>query len=124
MWHSCGRYSLEALFAGSEPHVFPLFRKFERMVRACGPVRRIPQKTRIVFQARIRFAGCVPRKSYLLGSFLLSRKLKHPRFVKIETYYPRLHGHQFKIASSADLDKDVARWLREAYAVGEQKHLK
>lgn len=123
MWHSCGKYSLKALFAGCEPHVFQLFKKFAAMVRACGPVRIIPQKTGIAFQVRVRFAGVSPRTSYLRGGFWFARRHHDPRFLKIETYGPRCHVHRFCIQSVEDLDADLKRWIREAYAVGEQKHL-
>ncbi|MCM3900582.1 MAG: DUF5655 domain-containing protein [Pyrinomonadaceae bacterium] len=123
MWHSCGKYSLETLFAKTEPHVFKLFKKFSRMVRACGPVRMIPQKTRVVFQVRVRFAGCYPRKSYLICSLGLPRKFNSPRFVKIEEYTQQFVGHQFRVTSESDLDDEVQGWLREAYRVGEQQGL-
>ena len=92
MWHSCGKYSLEALFARSEPHVLTLFKKFATMVRECGPVTMIPQKTRVVFMVRVRFAGAYPRRSYLLAGFALARKLKSPRIKKIEEYAPHFIG--------------------------------
>ena len=123
MWHSCGKHSLEALFARSEPHVFRLFKKFAAMVRACGPVRIIPQKTGIAFQVRVRFAGVRPRKSYLLGGFWFPRRHDHPRFRKIQQFAPRCYIHEFRIASEKELDAEVKGWIREAYAVGEQKHL-
>lgn len=123
MWHSCGKYSLEARFAGCEPHVFSLFKKFEKMVRACGPVALIPQKTRIVFQARVRFAGCVPRKSHLDCALALPKRRNHPRFYKIESYSLHFHGHRFRVKSPDDLDAELQGWLREAYTVGEQKQL-
>lgn len=124
MWHSCGKYSLETMFARSEPHVRKLFDKFARLVRACGPVRMIPQKTRIVFQARVRFAGTVPRKSYLLCTIALPRRSRSSRFLKIDTYAPHFHGHRFRVDSEEDLDAEVRRWIRTSYAVGEQKHLR
>ncbi len=123
MWHSCGQYSLEALFAHSEPHVRLIFDRLAEMVRACGPVTIIPQKTRVVFQVRVRFLGCVPRKSYLLCNFEFAKRKKHPRFRKIETYAPRWHGHELRVDSERELDAEVERWVREAYAVGEQRHL-
>jgi hypothetical protein len=67
MWHSCGRRSVEDLFARSDPHVFKLYLKFKRMVEGCGPVTMIPQKTRLVFMVRMRFAGFTVRKSGLRG---------------------------------------------------------
>jgi hypothetical protein len=112
------------LFARSEPHVLPLFEKFAKMVRACGPVRMIPQKTRVVFQVRVRFAGAYPRKSYFLAGFALPYRAEDPRFIKIENYAPHFQGHFFRVASEADLDSKVQRWLKESYSVGAQDSLK
>ena len=123
MWHSCGKFSLEDLFAPSEPRVRKIFRKFKRLVRSCGRSRMIPQKTRVVFQARMRFAGAMPRKSYLICHLILPHKIDNHRFEKIETFNPRCHAHYLRISSEDELDTDVARWLKEAYAVGQQKHL-
>jgi hypothetical protein len=123
MWHSCGKFSLEDLFARSEPRVAKLFRVFAAMVRACGPVHMIPQKSRVVFQARMRFAGVMPRKSHLICHFILPRRIESPRFHKIETFNPRCHAHYLRVTEEADLNDEVARWLAEAYEVGEQKHL-
>ena len=120
IWHSCGKYSLETLFSTSEPHVFELFKKFSRMVRACGPVKIIPQKTRVAFQVRVRFAACYPRKAYLICGVGLPRKVNSPRFEKIEVYASKFVGHRFRISSESDLDSEVQGWIREAYRVGEQ----
>jgi len=124
MWHSCGKFTLEALFARSEPHVFGLFNKFAGMVSSCGSVTVIPQKSRVVFQVRVRFAGCYPRKSHLICSLALPRVLDDPRFFKIEEYASHFIGHSFRVYSEADLDSDVQEWLREAYEVGGQKRVK
>ncbi|OLC46061.1 MAG: hypothetical protein AUH43_14800 [Acidobacteria bacterium 13_1_40CM_65_14] len=94
MWHSCGRYRLEDLFATSEPHVFKMFQKFQRMVESCGPVTMIPQKTRVVFMVRMRFAGATVRKTNLRVGLILERKLPDdPRIEKIETFGSHSHGH-------------------------------
>lgn len=121
MWHSCGKFSLKDLFAKSDPHVPQLFREFARMVRTCGPVHMIPQKTRVVFQVRMRFAGASPRKSHLMCAFILPREIKSDRFQKVEKYGPRSYAHYLPVHCEAELDADVARWLREAYRRGEQK---
>ena len=83
----------------------------------------IPQKSRVVFQARMRFVGVMPRKSHLICHFVLPRQIESPRFHKIETFNPRCHAHSLRVTEEADLDAEVARWLSEAYEVGEQKHL-
>jgi ribosomal protein L32 len=123
LWHSCGKYKLEDLFARSEPHVLSLFKKFAKMLRACGPVRMIPQKTRVVFQVRVRFAGAYPRKSYVLCSIALPYRAEDPRFVKIEDYAEHFRGHMFKVSAPADLDSKLQRWLHESYKVGAQDYL-
>jgi hypothetical protein len=124
MWHSCGRFTLKELFAHSDPNVLRLFKEFERLVRSLGPVRMIPQKTRVVFQVRVRFAGAYPRKSYLLCGFALTRRITHPRLVKYEYYGPNWHGHLFRIESEDQFDDKFRQWVKEAYAVGEQRYLR
>jgi len=123
MWHSCGVYSLEELFSRSEPHVLPLFHRFVDLVRSVGPVTVIPQKTRVVMMVRVRFAGAVPRKSHFIASFGFARRRENPRFHKIEQYAPHWYGHHTRVASPADFDTEFLDWIREAYAVGEQRHL-
>jgi hypothetical protein len=123
MRHSCGKHTLEELFARSEPHVFQLFKKFARMVRACGRVTVIPQKTRVVFQVRVRFAGCYPRRKHLLCAIALRDRLESPRFVHIEKFAAHFVGHRFKIDSAEQLDAEVQGWLQQAYDVGAQKRL-
>ena len=36
---------------------------------------------------------------------------------------PRNHVHHFRLHDADDIDDKVAGWFREAYAVGEQRHL-
>lgn len=124
MWHSCGKFTLKALFAHSDPNVLKVFKKFEQLIRSVGPVRVTPQKTRVVFQVRVRFAGAYPRKSYLLCAFALTRKITHPRLVKYEYYGPNWHGHLFRIESEDQFGDKFRQWVKEAYAVGEQRYLR
>ena len=120
MWHSCRRQELEALFEGCAPYVFRLYRKFERMVCACGPITINPQKRAIAFQVRVRALGCVPRKTYLRIGFAFRRPRRHSRFVKVQTHSPRFHAHWIVVRSETELDAQVERWIREAYAVAAQ----
>jgi len=91
IWHSCGRFRVEDLFAKSEPHVFDLYRRFKRMVERCGPVIEIPQKTRL--------AGFTVRKSGLRVGLILTRRLPaDPRLVKVEAFAPHSIGHYFDIS--------------------------
>jgi Domain of unknown function (DUF5655) len=123
MWHSCGRYRLVDLFARSQPHVFEVFQKFRRMVKSCGPVTMIPQKTRVVFMVRMRFAGATVRKTNLRVGLILERRLsRDPRLEKVESFSPSCHGHYFRIDRADQLDDAMLGWIREARDCGTQKH--
>lgn len=119
--HSCGRFSLDALFAKSAPHVRAIFERLLAIAESCGPVHVIPQKTRVTLQARVRFLSLYPRKSALLCGFVLTRRLDHPRFEHILSVNPRSHVHDLRLTSVDEIDADVRRWVREAYAWGEQR---
>lgn len=115
LWHSCGKFTLEDLFARSEPPVLPLFRKFAALVRRCGPVTMIPQKTRVVFMNRTRFAQVQPRRDHFVAGFILGRRIRHRRITKVENLGPAIQYHWVRISSAADLDATLLGWLRESY---------
>jgi hypothetical protein len=92
-------------------------------VRRCGPVIVLPEKSRIAFQVRMSFAQVTPRRQWLDGHVVLARRLEHPRFRRIESLSPRNHVHHFRLQALEDVDEDFELWLREAYSVGEQRHL-
>ena len=106
-----------------DPSVVRLYRGLERMVRKCGPVTVSPVKTSIAFKIRTTFAGVGFEKEGLRVGILLARRLKNPRFVKVQSISPRNHEHVFRIREPKDLDSEVQSWLREAYQVGQQPHL-
>ncbi len=93
------------------------------MVRRCGPVTVLPEKTRIAFHVRMSFAVVSFRRDGLRGHFVLARRLASPRFTKIYTVSPRNHVHEFRLRSLDEFDGELLGWLREAYRVGRQLHL-
>jgi Domain of unknown function (DUF5655) len=121
--HFCSRYTLKEHLAGKTPHAIGLFREFARLVKRCGPVRVIAEKTRIAFQVRMSFAAVSLRRHQIVGHVVLARHLENPRFTKIESISPRNHVHSFCFRERAELDGEVLSWLREAYRVGQQRHL-
>ena len=72
LWHSCGRFTLEDLFSTARPGVLDVARKYVTMLESLGDVQVIPQKTRLVCVARVRFAGLYPRKIGFQVAFALS----------------------------------------------------
>jgi len=122
--HSCGRFTLEALFRDARPGVLALARAYVRILRSLGDVQIIPQKTRLVCVARVRFAGLSPRKNGFLAAFALRRWIASPRIVKTDDYGPRWRAHFVAVRSTADLDNELRAWLQEAHdTVGVQNDL-
>jgi hypothetical protein len=121
--HACGRQNLEAHFRAKPAAIRELFDAVVRAIEACGPVKVLPETTRIAFQVRMSFAQVTPRARWIDGHVVLARRLEHPRFRRIETISTRNHVHHFRLTSLSDVDAELAAWLREAYSVGEQRHL-
>lgn len=124
MWHSCGRHSYDALFARCEPHVREVFDRLATLARACGPVRIYPQKTRLVMQVRMRFVAGYPRRSALLVGFVVPTGTASTRFEKVEFYGSRHYVVGLVRLSGIDqVDREIARLVKLAYGIGEQRHL-
>jgi hypothetical protein len=122
--HSCVRVGEETHLAGKNPHIADLYRGFVAKVEECGPVIVVPAKTRIGFQVRMIFAAVNGfTKRGFTAHVVLARRLESPRFTRIESLSPRNHVHHFRINDPSQLDEELGAWLREAYAVGEQRHI-
>ena len=123
--HTCAvLHDLDHHFARSEPLVRELYELVALAIRSIGPVLILPEKTRIAFQVRMSFAQVTPRRRWLDGHLVLARRLEHPRFRKIESFSSRNHVHVFRLERPSDIDETFVAWMREAYAVGEQHHLR
>jgi hypothetical protein len=123
--HACASlHDLEHHFHGEGPEIRRMFERVRTMVESIGPVRVLPEKTRIAFQVRMSFAQITPRKNWLDGHVVLARRLESPRFRTIQTFSPRNHLHAFRISRVDEIDDELRAWLAEAYAVGRQAHLK
>jgi hypothetical protein len=126
IWHSCTKRTLDEAFARSTPDARAAFDRFVELQR-CGPVEVIAQKTRIVINARVRFAGAVVLRDRVRLNFALTRRLDLPSVIEIESYTPRWHAHRFEARSAADIDAiaELPDLLCEGYHdLGQQESLK
>jgi len=114
---------LDAHLRDKAPAIRALYDAVVAAVEACGPVTVLPEKTRIAFQVRMSFAQVTPRARWLDGHVVLARRVEDPRFRRIDTISPRNHVHHFRLTSLSDVDDALRDFLREAYALGEQRHL-
>jgi hypothetical protein len=120
--HACGRSSLENHFEGKPAVVREIYERFLAMLERFGPVTVLPEKTRIAFHVRMSFAQLTVRRQWVLGHFVLARRVEDKVFTKIETFSPRNHTHAFRLDSPEQVEAFEA-YAREAYAVGCQEHL-
>lgn len=121
--HFCSAVTLEQHFAGKEPQVAATFKRLVSAARKSGPVKVLPEKTRIAFQVRMSFAAFTLRRRWVDGHVVLARRLESPRFRRIDFYSPRNQVHVFRLSDPSEVDAEVETWLAEAYRVGQQKHL-
>lgn len=123
MWHACARHTVDEHFVRRDPKLQLLFDGLVGLVKRNGPLKVVPGKTGIAFQVRMRFGGAVVRRNSIEAGFILPQRVEHPRIKKVIAYTPRAYGHHVDIRTPADLDDDLAGWLREAYRVGAQADL-
>ncbi len=120
LWHSCGRYSLASHFKGKPKILRQTFNRFMSLAKECGPVTVYAQKSRIVIQERVRFAGAVVRSNWLEARIWLKRRIKHPLLIRTEFYENLGYGHLIRLENPEDIDSSLAEFMHEAYEIGKQ----
>ncbi|HEV8588883.1 MAG TPA: DUF5655 domain-containing protein [Pyrinomonadaceae bacterium] len=120
LWHSCGRYRLADHFEGKPAILRETFDRYVAAARTFGAVTVYAQKTRIVMQGRVRFAGAVVRKDWLDAGMWLKRRVNHPRLVRTESFGRLGYGHHFRLSHPQHIDQAMIDLLGEAYAIGQQ----
>jgi hypothetical protein len=92
-----------------------------------GPVSVIPQKTRIVLAAPMRFLAIQVRRDRLIGHLLHELPVEHPVVSEIvpDAYGSGLYLHRLSIQSPGDLDDTFAQLVRDAaLRVGRRERLR
>jgi hypothetical protein len=124
MWHSCRVVELDAHLTGKPPAIRELFDAWRAFVEQFGEFTVLPQKTRICFQTRVRFAGAIVRRDYVQCTFWLKRRLEKPPalFEPVEFIPPRYFIYRFRLTDPRQLRTRGLRGLvRESYELGWQR---
>jgi hypothetical protein len=100
------------------------YRAYLGLARALGPVHVYAQKTRIVFQRDVRFAGVIVRKGYLEGGMWLTRPIEHRTLLRRLVANARDIVHYFRLETPEDVDGELAALMAEAFAIGGREHLR
>jgi Domain of unknown function (DUF5655) len=110
-------FTTKSHFERKDAVVGQIYDRILKSARRFGAVSEEPKKTSIHLVNRTAFAGVVTRKSAIILTIKSDRKLSSPRIHKSEqTSASRFH-HEIKLASPADVDSELVKWLKDAYAL-------
>jgi Domain of unknown function (DUF5655) len=110
-------FTIKSHFEGKDAAVRQIYDRLLKSARKLGSVGEEPKKTSIHLVNRTAFAGVATRKSAIVLTIKSDRKLSSPRIHKSEqTSASRFH-HEVKLTSPADVDSELVKWLKDAYAL-------
>ena len=112
-------FTVESHFEGKEPAVRQIYDRLLRATGKFGPVVEEPKKTSIHLVNRTAFAGVATRKSAIVLTIKSDRKVSSPRIHKSEQVSANRFYHEVKLLSAADVDAELLKWLKDAYALSE-----
>jgi hypothetical protein len=112
-------FTIKSHFEGKDARVRQIYDRLLKSARKFGSVGEEPKKTSIHLVNRTAFAGVATRRSAIILTIKSDRKLSSPRIHKSEqTSASRFH-HELKLTSLADVDAELVKWLKDAYALSE-----
>jgi len=109
--------TIEPHFEGKEPIVRAIYDRLIASLKPFGAVKQSPKGTSIHLDNANGFAGVYTRKNYLLLHFRTDYKIEHPRITKIEQQSMRRFMHTVKLEKEGDIDAELLKWLKDAYAL-------
>ncbi len=124
--HSCGNYSVEGFLERKSQKAIALFKYFLSEYRKIGDFELDPVKTRVALVSRMRFSS-VNRigKDFIDVHFVLVQQYPEARcFQRIENIGNRFFVHHLRIRDKADLNAEIKKYMKLAYAVGKREHLR
>lgn len=104
---------------GREPHVVALYKRFEQLVRSCGPSECVATKTAITFRGSRRlFAGARLGRNSLMVFLDQRDPVRDPRALRSAPHTSSVYVNHFRLSRAEEMDATFLRWIREAYEVG------
>jgi len=110
-------FSIKSHFEGKTPNVRQIYDRLLRSLKKIGPIREDPKKTSIHLVNATALAGVATRKDSIVLTIKSDRPLASPRIHKSEQASARRFHHEVKLTKPADVDDELVRWLKEAYAL-------
>jgi len=125
------RKEIDAFFSGNQDRV-ELYMAVEETIKSFGPITIEITKSQISFGTKYKFAWVWmppdssrkrPKNSIVL-SFGLDHRVQNKKIVEAVEPYPGRWTHHIIIQNETDLDTDVIKWLRLAYAFSKSRENK
>jgi hypothetical protein len=110
-------FAVRSHFDGKDAAVRKIYDGLLKSAKKFGPIAEEPKKTSIHLMNRTAFAGVATRKSALVLTIKSDRKLSSPRIHKSEQTSANRFHHEVKLTSPAEVDAELVRWLKDAYAL-------
>ena len=110
--------SLEEYLATGPPHERAICETVLAHLQGLGPLHVEPVSVGIFLKRSTKFAELRPMTRWEALSFVLPRKLSHPRLARRVYSSGTRHHHVVNLRSPDDVDDEVRTWLTEAYLAG------
>jgi hypothetical protein len=105
------------IFEGKLPQVQQLYERLLKALASVGEVRAVPKQSSIHLEKNSAFAGIHPRKGYFNLEFRLDYQIDDPRITRHLQLSARRFEHTVKIEQETDIDDQLLKWLKDAYAL-------
>jgi len=99
------------------PEVQSLYKELLRELDKFGTIVIEEKKTSFHIKGGSAFAGVHPRKKYFILNIVSSAPIKSPRITDQEQVSKNRFHNRVKIEKSEDIDKELLKWLKEAYTL-------
>lgn len=125
-WHSCGHYSVAGFLEGKSRKAIDLFNYFIQAYQKIGPVELHPVKTRVALLTKMRFCSVNKLgKDYIdVHLVFVEPYPDNSCFYRIENLSNKFFLHHFKIFSKRDINKELRKYMKMAYQIGNRQHVK
>lgn len=118
--HECApAMSLEEYFSTGPEHERPVCEAVIAFLGGLGPLHVEPVSVGIFLKRSSTFAQLRPMTRWVALSFVLPRKLEHPRLARKVYSSGSRHHHVVNLRSADEVDDVVRGWLTEAYLASE-----
>jgi hypothetical protein len=124
--HSCGNYTIADFLQGKNKKAIDLFNYFLSVYKKMGEFEIHPVKTRVALLTKMRFCSINGiGDDYINVHFVFTKSYdENACFYKIENLSNRFFLHHFKIYAKSDINRELRKYMKLAYEIGNRAHIK